>query len=79
MVTRSIDQLAPLDKLSNKEENYQKEFSSLYLAHLGNSKPSKKQILEMQTLLGNVCLFRPLNLSKRLRSREKQCLRLASF
>lgn len=79
MITQTLNQLSFLDKLSNEEENYQKQFSSLYLAYLGNSKPSKKQILEMQTLLGNVCFFRPLILSKRLSAREKQCLRLTSF
>ena len=69
----------PLDKLSIKEENYQKEFSELYLAHLGNTKPSTKQIVEMQLLLENICFLRPLNLNNRLSPREKQCLRLTSF
>lgn len=79
MVNRTINQLALQDKFSKEETNYKKEFSMLYLTHLGNNKPSKRQMLEMEILLGNVCLFRPLNLSNHLSLREKQCLRLASF
>lgn len=77
MAGYSIARTALLSNLSCSEKRYQREFSKIFLTYLGSKKPTNKQIKEMQNLLSNVCIIRPLTLDKRLSNREKQCLQLA--
>jgi DNA-binding CsgD family transcriptional regulator len=79
MVKRSLYREALLNKLSEQEDKFFENFSKDYLIYLGNSKPTKKQITEMISILSHVWLKRRVCLDLRLTEREKQCLYLSAL
>lgn len=63
---------------STKQKQFFKSFARDYLNYLGNSNPTNKQLTEIQTLLSQSWVQRPLCIDGRLTHREQQCLYLSS-
>lgn len=78
MVKKSIYRSALLGKLAEQEDKFFENFAKDYLMYLGNPKPSKMHIKEMQSMLSHVWLRRKISLDIRLTEREKQCLYLSA-
>ncbi|HHF7343705.1 TPA: response regulator transcription factor [Legionella feeleii] len=53
-------------------------FAKNYLDYLGNSKPTHKQLAEIQVLLSNTWIRLPICFDLRLSEQEKQCLYLSA-
>ena len=62
-----------------KEEQFFKAFAKDYLCYLGNSKPTPRQLSEIQNLLSQSRVKNTVHLDNRLSDREKQCLYLSAF
>ncbi|WP_232220468.1 helix-turn-helix domain-containing protein [Legionella tunisiensis] len=61
-----------------KQKQFFKTFARDYLNHLGNPNPTNKQLTEIQTLLSQAWVQRPICVDGRLTNREQQCLYLSS-
>lgn len=78
MVKRSLYREALVNKLSDQEDKFFETFAKDYLAYLGNSRPTKKQIAEMKSVLYGTEVKRVVTLDKCLTPQEKKCLFLSS-
>ncbi|STX43565.1 lipolytic enzyme / transcription regulator protein [Legionella donaldsonii] len=78
MDSNSINKQDFVNYHSTKQKQFFKVFARDYLAYLGNPNPTNKQLAEVQTLLSQSWVQRPLCLDGRLTSREQQCLYLSS-
>lgn len=63
---------------SAKQKQFFKAFARDYLTYLGNPNPTNKQLAEIQTLLSQSWVLRPLCTNGRLTTREQQCLYLSA-
>jgi DNA-binding CsgD family transcriptional regulator len=66
-------------KLHSQEEKLYQSLAQTYLRYLGNSKPTHKQLLTMQTLLCQLWVRYTLLFDQRLTLREKACLYQAAL
>ncbi|WP_019215457.1 response regulator transcription factor [Legionella tunisiensis] len=62
-----------------KQKQFFKAFARDYLSYLGNPNPTNKQLAEVQTLLSQSWVQRPLCIDECLTTREQQCLYLSSL
>lgn len=78
MVKRSLSRAELLSKLEEQEDRFFEDFAKEYLNYLGNSRPGKKQIKEMQSILSHTWMRKKIMVSGRLTAQEAKCLLLAS-
>lgn len=65
-------------KFALQQDQFFKSFAKDYLAFLGNTNPSVKQVAEMQSVLSHAWIRQPICLDIRLTEREGQCLYLSA-
>ena len=63
---------------SLQHKKFFKSFAKEYLAFLGNTEPTKKQVSEMQNVLSHVWMRQVIYLDVRLTEKENQCLYLSA-
>ncbi|HHF7348600.1 TPA: response regulator transcription factor [Legionella feeleii] len=73
-----IKQVAPYKKHTLIDSSFFKTFAKNYLNHLGNSKPTRKQLVEFQDLLSHIWIRQPVCFDLRLTEKERQCLYLSA-
>lgn len=78
MVKRSLTRAELLSKLEEQEDKFFEDFAKEYLNYLGNPKPGKKQIKEMQSILSHTWMRKKIIVSSRLTEQEAKCLLLSS-
>ncbi|HHF7345162.1 TPA: helix-turn-helix transcriptional regulator [Legionella feeleii] len=79
MDSNRVNEHAFIHYHSAKQKQFFKAFARDYLTYLGNPNPSNKQLAEVQTLLSQAWVQRPLCIDGRLTPREQQCLYLSSL
>lgn len=73
-----INQEAQYKKHTLIDSSFFKTFAKDYLNHLGNSKPSRKQLADFQDLLSHIWIRQPVCFDLRLTEKERQCLYLSA-